>query len=287
MTLVRPDRAKGRARGRRRPGLRRPASRGRVRPRRLPRHRPRDGPRARRGADARRVLHPGRAVRGAPGRAPGRGASARRPIAAFWPSQDAIIICVPTPLRKSKDPDISYVVSAAEAVARASPRAASWSSWRARPIPGTTDEVLLPTFRARRARRRSRLLPGLLPRADRSRQQAVHRQATIPKVVGGVTPACTRLAALLYRQIVQRRLRGLQPDGGRARQALREHVPQRQHRARQRAGPHVPPPRADVVGGHRRRRDQAVRVHAVLSRAGHRRPLHPDRSVLPVVEGCA
>ena len=70
-------------------------------------------------------------------------------------------------------------------------------------------------------------------------------------------------------------------------QAAREHVPRRQHRAGQRDRADVPQDGHRRLGGHRRGQDQAVRLHAVLSGSGPRRALHPDRSVLPVVEGAA
>ena len=90
-------------------------------------------------------------------------------------SQDAIIICVPTPLRKSKDPDISHVVSAAEAVAAHLQRG-QLVILESTTYPGTTDEVLLPTFQRGGLRGRSRFPPRLLSRADRSGQRPVHRQ---------------------------------------------------------------------------------------------------------------
>ena len=64
---------------------------------------------------------------------------------------DAIIICVPTPLRKSKDPDISYVVAAAGEVA-ARFRPGQLVVLESTTYPGTTEELLLPLFEARGAR---------------------------------------------------------------------------------------------------------------------------------------
>ena len=66
-------------------------------------------------------------------------------------------------------------------------------------------------------------------------------------------------------------------------EAAREHVPQRQHRVHQPARPAVRADGPRRVGGHRRRRDQAVRVHALHARPRRRRPLHPGGPVLPVV----
>jgi UDP-N-acetyl-D-glucosamine dehydrogenase len=113
---------------------------------------------------------------------------------------DVVIICVPTPLRKSKDPDISYVLAAAEAAAERF-RPGRLVILESTTYPGTTEEVLLPMFRARGARLGEDLFLAFSPeRIDPG--NARFRAGDIPKVVGGVTPACTELAASLYRQVV-------------------------------------------------------------------------------------
>ena len=78
---------------------------------------------------------------------------------------------------------------------------------------------------------------------------------------------------------------GLDARGGRADEAAREHLPLGQHRARQRAGAAVRPDGDRHLGGGRRRRDEAVRLHALRARPRPRRPLHPDRPLLPDLEG--
>lgn len=113
---------------------------------------------------------------------------------------DIVIICVPTPLRKSKDPDISFVVVAAEQVA-ARFRPGHLVVLESTTYPGTTEELLLPLFEARGARVGGDFFLAFSPeRIDPG--NATFKVRDIPKVVGGVTPACTRLTALLYRQIV-------------------------------------------------------------------------------------
>jgi UDP-N-acetyl-D-glucosamine dehydrogenase len=100
---------------------------------------------------------------------------------------DVVIICVPTPLRKSKDPDISYVVAA--------------SVLESTTYPGTTDELLIPMLTGRGGRLGDTVFVAFSPeRIDPANKQFKVRD--IPKVVGGATPACTRLAAALYRTIV-------------------------------------------------------------------------------------
>ncbi len=114
--------------------------------------------------------------------------------------QDAIIICVPTPLRKSKEPDISHVVAAAEEVARYL-RVGQLVVLESTTYPGTTDEVLLPLFEKGGLKAGRDFHLAFSPeRIDPG--NPTHKVKDIPKLVGGVTRACTRLAALLYRQIV-------------------------------------------------------------------------------------
>ena len=113
---------------------------------------------------------------------------------------DVVIICVPTPLSKSKDPDISFVLAAAtEAAARFRP--GQLVILESTTYPGTTQELLLPLFEARGAVVGENFFLAFSPeRIDPGNRTFKIRDIT--KIVGGVTPACTRLASLLYRQIV-------------------------------------------------------------------------------------
>src|SRR5947209_7641713 len=115
---------------------------------------------------------------------------------------DAVIICVPTPLRKSKDPDISYVVAASREVATRF-RPGQLIILESTTYPGTTEELLLPLFEEHGARIGEDLFLAFSPeRIDPG--NPTFSVKDIPKVVGGLTPACTRLAAALYREIVPR-----------------------------------------------------------------------------------
>jgi UDP-N-acetyl-D-glucosamine dehydrogenase len=115
-------------------------------------------------------------------------------------TSDVVIICVPTPLRKSKDPDISYVVAAAEQVASHF-HPGQLVVLESTTYPGTTDELLIPMLAARGGRVGESVFVAFSPeRIDPANKQFKVRD--IPKVVGGATPACTRLAAALYRTIV-------------------------------------------------------------------------------------
>ena len=121
---------------------------------------------------------------------------------AILAESDAVLICVPTPLRKSKDPDISYVVAASkEAADRFRP--GQLIILESTTYPGTTEELLLPLFQARGARIGEDLFLAFSPeRIDPG--NPTFKVKDIPKVVGGVTATCTRLAAALYREIVPR-----------------------------------------------------------------------------------
>ena len=113
---------------------------------------------------------------------------------------DVVVICVPTPLRKSKDPDISYIIAAADQVVTHC-RAGQLVILESTTYPGTTEEMLLPLFESRGAKVGVDFFLAFSP----ERIDPGNRTFTVtntPKVVGGVTPACTRLAALLYRQII-------------------------------------------------------------------------------------
>ena len=113
---------------------------------------------------------------------------------------DAIIICVPTPLRKTKEPDVSYILAAAEQIA-ARLRRGHLVILESTTYPGTTDEVLLPMFEAKGLKLDEDFLLAFSPeRVDPGNPQ--FQTHNIPKVVGGVTDESTEVAAHLYSQIV-------------------------------------------------------------------------------------
>ena len=115
-------------------------------------------------------------------------------------ASDVVIICVPTPLRKSKDPDISFVVAAAEQAA-AHFHPGQLVVLESTTYPGTTDELLIPMLAARGARVGETVFVAFSPeRIDPGNKH--FKVKDIPKVVGGATAACTRLAAALYGTIV-------------------------------------------------------------------------------------
>jgi UDP-N-acetyl-D-glucosamine dehydrogenase len=111
-------------------------------------------------------------------------------------AMDAIDICVPTPLRKTKDPDLSYVVLAVEAVA-ATLRRGQLIILESTTYPGTTDEVVQPMLEAKGFTADVDFFLAFSPeRIDPGNQQFTTKN--IPKIVGGVGPASTEAAAALY-----------------------------------------------------------------------------------------
>jgi UDP-N-acetyl-D-glucosamine dehydrogenase len=114
---------------------------------------------------------------------------------------DAIIICVPTPLRKTKEPDVSYILAAAEEIQKRI-RRGQLVILESTTYPGTTDEVLLPMFEETGHKLDEDFLLAFSPeRVDPGNPHFLTHN--IPKVVGGVTPASTEVAAHLYSQIVK------------------------------------------------------------------------------------
>ena len=114
---------------------------------------------------------------------------------------DVIIICVPTPLRKTKDPDMSYIITAGEEIQKYL-RTGQLMILESTTYPGTTDEVLLPMFEAKGFRLDEDFLLAFSPeRVDPGNPQ--FQTHNIPKVVGGVSRDSTEVAALLYSKVVE------------------------------------------------------------------------------------
>jgi len=114
---------------------------------------------------------------------------------------DAIVICVPTPLGKSKEPDISFIVSAADAIAGILHRG-QLVVLESTTYPGTTQEILLPRFEARGLKAGLNFFLAFSPeRIDPGNRRYTLRD--IPKVVGGLTPTCRELAGALYARVTK------------------------------------------------------------------------------------
>jgi UDP-N-acetyl-D-glucosamine dehydrogenase len=115
---------------------------------------------------------------------------------------DAVNICVPTPLSKQRDPDVSYIVAAAEQVKKYLHRGLL-VILESTTYPGTTDELILPLLQEDGMKVGKDFFLAFSPeRVDPGNPQ--FNTKNIPKVVGGVTPTCTDVAVNLYRQRLER-----------------------------------------------------------------------------------
>jgi UDP-N-acetyl-D-glucosamine dehydrogenase len=115
-------------------------------------------------------------------------------------NMDVIDICVPTPLRKTKDPDLSYVVKAVEAVA-ATLKRGQLVILESTTYPGTTDEVVQPMLEAQGLKADEEFFLAFSPERVDPGNQKFHTR-NIPKVVGGLGKASTDVAAALYESTV-------------------------------------------------------------------------------------
>jgi len=111
---------------------------------------------------------------------------------------DTINICVPTPLRKTKDPDMSFIVSACEGIAKHL-KPGTLVILESTTYPGTTDELVRPMLERSDLRVGEEIFLCFSPeRVDPGNPN--FQTKNIPKVVGGTTPVCSQLAVALYSQ---------------------------------------------------------------------------------------
>ena len=127
----------------------------------------------------------------------------------FYPSADsadlarcdAIIICVPTPLTENREPDLSYVIATAEMIAQHL-RRGQLVVLESTTYPGTTDEVVRPILERGGLRVGDDFHLAFSPERE-DPNNANFTTRTIPKLVGGITPACGRIAAALYSTVIE------------------------------------------------------------------------------------
>jgi UDP-N-acetyl-D-glucosamine dehydrogenase len=115
---------------------------------------------------------------------------------------DTVNICVPTPLRKTKDPDMSYIVSACQEIAKYA-HPGMLITLESTTYPGTTDELVRPIIERPDLRVGQEFFLCFSPeRVDPG--NPTYQTKNIPKVVGGVTGKCTELGQLFYSQALER-----------------------------------------------------------------------------------
>lgn len=115
---------------------------------------------------------------------------------------DCIIICVPTPLRKNKEPDLSYVDNTSDKIAKFL-RKGQLVSLESTTYPGTTREILLPKFEKKKLTVGKDFFLVFSPEREDPGNPKYHTK-DIPKVVGGITQACTIAGSVLYEQIIDK-----------------------------------------------------------------------------------
>ncbi|MEK9726802.1 MAG: nucleotide sugar dehydrogenase, partial [Candidatus Margulisiibacteriota bacterium] len=115
---------------------------------------------------------------------------------------DVISICVPTPLRKTKDPDMSFVVSAVKSISSFL-RDGQLIILESTTYPGTTEELLQPIFEEKGYTIGQDLFLAFSPeRVDPGNE--TYTTKNTPKIVGGVTQRCTELACLAYNHAIDK-----------------------------------------------------------------------------------
>jgi UDP-N-acetyl-D-glucosamine dehydrogenase len=196
---------------------------------------------------------------------------------------DAVIICVPTPLTQHRDPDLRYVEHTADAVA-ATLRRNQLVCLESTTYPGTTDEIVLPRLQKGGLRVGEDFFLAFSPeREDPGNTQ--FDTATIPKVVGGTTPACLDLATTLYGEAIKKVVPVATTRVAEATKIL-ENVYRAVNIALvKRAEDRLRADGHQRVGRDRSGQDQAVQVPAVLSRSRVGRSLHPDRPTTRRIRG--
>jgi UDP-N-acetyl-D-glucosamine dehydrogenase len=113
---------------------------------------------------------------------------------------DAVIVCVPTPLTEAREPDLTYIVRSAEAVA-AKLRPGQLVVLESTTYPGTTRQVVQPILEAKGLKAGTDFYLAFSPEREDPGNQSFSAP-TIPKVVGGLDPHSLELAAALYGQVV-------------------------------------------------------------------------------------
>ena len=117
---------------------------------------------------------------------------------------DAIIICVPTPLTEHREPDMSFVENTAKTIAKYL-RKGQLVVLESTTYPGTTEELLLPMFENSNDKNKLKVGKDFYLAFSPEREDPNNpdfKTAEIPKVVGGVTPTCLKVAKALYDQVI-------------------------------------------------------------------------------------
>ena len=191
---------------------------------------------------------------------------------------DALLICVPTPLNESRDPDLAYIEATARQIA-AVLRPGQLIVLESTTYPGTTRDVVLPILAARGLHVGRDYFLAFSPEREDPGNPSYTAQS-IPKVVGGIDARQRPVGRTAVRPSGGAGGAGLQLRSRRGLQDPGEHLPLGEHRHGQRVENALRPPGNRHLGGDRRGQDQALRFPGLLSRPGSGRALHSHRPFL-------
>lgn len=118
------------------------------------------------------------------------------------PTINCVLICVPTPLTETKEPDLSYVIKTTEEIAKYL-RKEQLIVLESTTYPGTTEEVVLPILEKTGLKEGRDFYLAFSPERE-DPGNPVYRTRNIPKIVGGISPESTEIAVALYSQIVEK-----------------------------------------------------------------------------------
>ena len=178
---------------------------------------------------------------------------------------DAIVVAVPTPLTRNREPDLAPLLGSARSLAGVLEKG-QLVALESTTYPGTTREQLIPLLEESGLKAGPRLQRGLLARAGRSGPHRLH-DAEHAEGRRRLHPRMPRAGRRLLRRGLRRGGAGHDAGVGRDDQAARERLPLGEHRAGERAGHRLRPDGDRHLGGGRRRLDQALRLHALRARA--------------------
>ncbi len=195
---------------------------------------------------------------------------------------DVVVICVPTPLNKLKDPDLSYVVMASDSV-RASLRRGQLVVLESTTYPGTTRDVVLPILAETGLTVGEDFFLCFSPeRVDPG--NPVWNTRNTPKLVGGLTAACAEIGAAFYGTVVEKVVPVRSPEVAELAKVYENTFRMVNIALANELAQVCARLRPERLGRDRGGGDETVRVHEVHAGTGLGRALHPARSPLPVVE---
>ena len=201
----------------------------------------------------------------------------------FISEADCVAICVPTPLDEHFQPDISYIANSSKEIAKYLHKG-MLVVLESTTYPGTTEEVVKPILESTGLECGRDFYLAFSPeRVDPGNK--IYKTKNTPKVVGGVTPDCTEVAAALYNNVLDSEVfRASSPKVAEMEKILENTFRNVNIALVNEMAIICEKNGYRHMGGNRSCKDQALRLYGFLSGTGSRRPLYSSRSVLPDME---